>query len=127
MPQHWNYLILTAANDQQAAAYNLQIQHRQELGLLPRADSVLVVADEDGKRIGSGGSTLQCLRLVVDRERCRKGDQEAPPDSILRRLRILIVHAGGDSRRLPAYSACGKIFTPLPGENDTALGLTLFD
>lgn len=127
MSEHWNYLILTAANDQQAAAYEFQICQRQELGLLPRAGTVLVVADEGGRRIGSGGSTLQCLMLVVDRERRRNGDHSATPESLLRRLRTLIVHAGGDSRRLPAYSACGKIFTPLPGENDTALGLTLFD
>ncbi len=124
MSDHWHYLILTAANDEQAAAYEFQIRQRRELGLLPRAGTVLVVADEGGRRIGSGGSTLQCLRLVVDRER---RDIAATPESILRRQRILIVHAGGDSRRLPAYSACGKIFTPLPGENDTALGLTLFD
>lgn len=46
---------------------------------------------------------------------------------MLRRLRILIVHAGGDSRRLPAYGPCGKIFVPVPGEGDSALNLTLFD
>ena len=48
-------------------------------------------------------------------------------DATLRRLRILIVHAGGDSRRLPAYSPCGKIFIPLPGDPRSVLGSTLFD
>ena len=48
-------------------------------------------------------------------------------EAILGRLRILILHAGGDSRRLPAYSPCGKLFVPLPGESHSALGLTLFD
>ena len=51
----------------------------------------------------------------------------AEAEAILRRLRVLIVHAGGDSRRLPAYSPCGKIFVPLPGENDSPWVTTLFD
>ena len=45
----------------------------------------------------------------------------------LSRLRILIVHAGGDSRRLPAYAPCGKIFVPLPADSDAPLPVTLFD
>ena len=47
--------------------------------------------------------------------------------SLFSRLRILIVHAGGDSRRLPAYGPCGKIFVPIPGESDQAVPLTIFD
>ena len=64
------------------------------------------------------------------READRKSDASAAPQSwyeTLRRLRILIIHAGGDSRRLPAYGPCGKIFVPLPGASDSALGTTLFD
>jgi fucokinase len=45
----------------------------------------------------------------------------------LEKRRILIVHAGGDSKRLPAYGPCGKIFVPVPGENDTAIPAALFD
>ncbi len=48
-------------------------------------------------------------------------------EQVLGELRILIVHAGGDSRRLPAYGPCGKIFIPVPGENDSAVCLSLFD
>ncbi|MBL9118669.1 MAG: hypothetical protein JNL80_02000 [Phycisphaerae bacterium] len=32
----------------------------------------------------------------------------------LRGRRILIIHSGGDSRRLPAFAALGKAFAPLP-------------
>jgi len=32
----------------------------------------------------------------------------------LRRMRILLIHSGGASQRLPAYSSLGKIFAPLP-------------
>lgn len=119
----WDYLIVTAANDRQAAAYDAQIQLRHEMGLLPQVRDFLVIPDRDGRRIGSGGSTLLCLEEVLGREFCEARDAE----TTLRRLRILIVHAGGDSRRLPAYSCCGKIFIPLPGGSDPRIGSTLFD
>ena len=119
----WDYLILTASNDPQAEAYESQLRARRETGRLAGVRETLVVADLEGRRIGSGGSTLECLRTVVNRDR-RGG---AAPEDVLRGLRILIVHAGGDSRRLPAYGPCGKIFVPVPGETDSALALTLFD
>lgn len=125
----WDYLIVTAANAPQAAAYQSQIQLRRERGQLAQVRDVLVIPDRDGRRVGSGGSTLQCLAEVLRRESQPGGHwsnlHSAEP--ILRRLRILIVHAGGDSRRLPAYSPCGKIFIPLPGDSRSVLGSTLFD
>jgi fucokinase len=126
----WDYLIITAANEEQASAYDQQLRLRQDLGLIHGVRKVLVVSDPDGRRIGSGGSTLLCLLEVINREfRGRKKDLASPVnwERLLRRLRILIVHAGGDARRLPAYSPCGKIFIPVPGESDSALGLTLLD
>jgi hypothetical protein len=119
----WDYLIVTASHAEQAAAYRTQLEARRAAGLLPRVRSTLVVADLDGRRIGSGGSTLECLRLVANRERAAGESVE----QTLARLRILIVHAGGDSRRLPAYGPCGKIFVPVPGESAGPLPLTLFD
>ncbi len=130
MFQPWDYLIVTASNDSQAAAYRRQLDLRRELGLLPDIGQVLVVADLEGKRIGSGGSTLLCLMEVLSREIDRGGldarDWETL-QAVLAQRRVLIIHAGGDSRRLPAYGPCGKIFVPVPGESDSALGSTLFD
>jgi len=125
----WHYLILTAANDDQAAAYEAQIRMRRETGQLTQVRDTLVVADPHGRRVGSGGSTLECLLEVLRREaeagRSTANFEDA--ERVLRGLRILIVHAGGDSRRLPAYSPCGKIFVPLPGAPESALTPTLFD
>ncbi len=125
----WDYLILTAANGEQAAAYEAQIRMRRESGQLGQVRHIMVVADAGGRRVGSGGSTLQCLLEVLRREaetgqyiRDFKG-----AETVLRSLRILIVHAGGDSRRLPAYSQCGKIFVPLPGDSQSTIAPTLFD
>ena len=91
----WDYLIVTASNEAQASAYQSQLQLRRKLGLLPQVSQALIVPDLDGKRIGSGGSTLHCLRQVLDRHRGEDLDAAA----ILRRLRILIVHAGGGGGR----------------------------
>ena len=127
-PAVWDYLIVTAANEQKAAAYDLQIQARRRAGGLADVRELLVVPDSEGRRVGSGGSTLQCLVEVLRREGAIQEDSGTPiTETILSRLRILIVHAGGDSRRLPAYSPCGKIFVPLPGPTPPESSLSLFD
>jgi fucokinase len=128
-PDAWDYLIVTASNEQQAAAYRAQLAVREELGVLAGVDRALVVPDPEGRRIGSGGSTVCCLDEIVSRALSREvGD--LPADDLHRvfeALRILIIHAGGDSRRLPAYGPCGKVFAPVPSDDDSALPVTLFD
>ena len=127
----WDYLIITASNESQAEAYRTQLEARRSLGFLSGIEEAMVVPDPGGKRIGSGGSTIQCWLRVLDAELAdAPADQRNDPvvwRQVLSRLRILIVHAGGDSRRLPAYGPCGKLFLPLPGESDSILGETLFD
>jgi fucokinase len=122
----WDYLIVTASNGRQAQAYEAQLRLRRELGLLPQVRDCFVVADLEDRRIGSGGSTVYCLARVLEREGQPLSDVRGSEDT-LRRLRILIVHAGGDSRRLPAYGPCGKIFVPVPGQTHTGPPATLFD
>ena len=122
MPNTWDYLVLTASNALQAEAYERQLTARKQLGMLPQVRNAFVVPDIGGRRIGSGGSTLWCLVEILKRERSGVGIEQT-----LRPLRILIVHAGGDSRRLPAYGPCGKIFVPLPGDDAGPLPPTLFD
>jgi fucokinase len=130
MTHTWDYLILTASNDRQAAGYESQLAVRRRSGLLPEVGTALVVADPLGKRVGSGGSTLYCLMRVIEAEIVRTGASAGDwPDieRILQGLRILILHAGGDSRRVPAYGPCGKIFSPVPGESRGNVISTLFD
>jgi galactokinase/mevalonate kinase-like predicted kinase len=126
----WDYLIVTAAHEAQAAAYREQLGWRRDLGFIPRVRQVLTIADPLGRRVGSGGSTIHCLLTILGRELHDRPGRLAEPEAwaeALRSLRVLIIHAGGDSRRLPAYSPCGKIFVPVPGDSDRVLGLTLFD
>ncbi len=119
-------LILTAANPAQAAGYRAQLQERQEQGLIPDGWQWRVVADPGGKRVGSGGSTFVVLHeiaqaLLKDRPNTNSLHQ------LFTDVRLLIIHSGGDSRRLCGYAAQGKIFTPLPCTTPTGQPATLFD
>lgn len=128
--QPWDYLIVTASNDLQAAAYQRHLDIRRRLGLLCDFREALVVADPGGRRVGSGGSTIHCLLQVLQRELPRQSGKAADwpaIEHVLRRQRILILHAGGDSKRLPAYGPCGKIFVPVPGESRAGVAATLFE
>jgi len=73
----WDYLIVTASNARQASAYEAQLRLRRELGLLPQVRESLVVADLEGRRIGSGGSTVYCLERVIEREQKRLSERRA--------------------------------------------------
>ncbi len=105
--------ILSAANETQAQGYRTRLNWRKQQGLYPHTD-FMVLADPEGRRIGSGGSTLFILRRLYE----LAGENFTAAFS---RKRILIIHSGGDSRRLPAYAACGKIFTPLPTRQPACL------
>jgi fucokinase len=113
----WDYVILTASNEAQAASYRRQIDYRLARGMLPKATRYQVLPDPDGARIGSGGATMAALHYIRSLE---------GPDPLWDR-RALIIHSGGDSRRAPQYSACGKLFSPVPRMLPTGRRSTLFD
>jgi len=104
----WDYLVVTAGSERQARAYEAHLRLRRELGLLAGVREALVVADPEGRRVGSGGSTLCCLARVI-RERLKGSGKDVLDPEVwqeaLGGLRVLIVHAGGDSRRLPTVLA----------------------
>ena len=105
--------VLTAANDSQAQGFRARLQWRKKRGMYPETE-FLVISDPDGVRIGSGGSTLYVLQQLL----VRAGNNFT---QAFHCKRVLIIHSGGDSRRLPAYSSCGKIFTPLPTQKFDSL------
>ena len=57
----WDYVILTASNEEQAAAYRAQIDARLAAGRLPAGTVYEVLPDPDGKRVGSGGATFHVI------------------------------------------------------------------
>ncbi len=114
-PPIWDYVILTASNDAQAKAYEVQIEHRLSRGQLPSRTHYAVISDLNGLRVGSGGATLSCIKYVAERE------------GSFRNKKILVIHSGGDSKRVPQYSACGKLFSPVPRLLPDGRRSTLFD
>ncbi len=125
----WDLCILTASDERQAAMYRRQLDWRHEAGVLPARTRFLVLADPDGKRIGSGGATLRAL-WQVQTARLQAAGGDATPVAGLQTAaldRILIIHSGGDSRRLPHCSAVGKLFARVPRELPDGRASTIFD
>ena len=114
----WDYVILTASNEAQAEAFRMQIRQRLERRLLPASTKYVVLPDPDGKRVGSGGATFNVLRYIAEENNCK---------DIFASKRILVIHSGGDSKRVPQYSAVGKLFSPVPRTLPDGRGSTLFD
>ena len=113
----WDYIILTASNDQQAAAFQAQLDERQAAGFLPSRTKFAIIPDKDGVRVGSGGATLGAIRHLAEQT---GGDKFS-------HLRVMVIHSGGDSKRVPQYSALGKLFSPVPHELPNGRSSTLFD
>ena len=65
--------------------------------------------DPPGRELGSGGGTAH---LLADAWRGTGPDR--PFGDWLRSSRKLIIHGGGQSRRLPPYAATGKVLMPIP-------------
>ena len=114
----WDYVILTASNEAQAEAFRMQIAERLKQKLLPASTTYAVIPDPDGKRVGSGGATFNVMRYLA---------RESGDDPVFAGKRILVIHSGGDSKRVPQYSAIGKLFSPVPRKLPDGRGSTLFD
>ncbi len=113
----WDYIILTASNEQQAEGFRAQLEERRKAKFLPENTHFAVIPDEGGVRVGSGGATLSVIRYIA---------QQIGSDDFSG-LRILCIHSGGDSKRVPQYSALGKLFSPVPHELSNGRAATLFD
>lgn len=113
----WDYVILTASNEQQANGFRAQLEERKNAGFLPAFTHFAVLPDPEGRRVGSGGATLNVIRYIAEQEQT----------SDFSGLRILVIHSGGDSKRVPQYSALGKLFSPVPRELPNGRASTLFD
>ena len=109
---NFDWLVLTAANARQAAAYDLQLAARFEHAPLAGVRGAFAIADARDARIGSGAATVLALAEVARRLSRAKSARSLA--ELFAGERILILHSGGDSRRLPMYAVEGKIFAPIP-------------
>ena len=108
----WDAVILTASDAHQAEGFRAQIKDRRSF--LPSRTTFAVIPDEGGVRVGSGGATLSVLKWLAE-----NGGWAG--------RRILVIHSGGDSKRVPQYSALGKLFSPVPHKLPDGRSSTLFD
>lgn len=65
--------------------------------------------DPVGRKLGSGGGSVWLLRQCYEHD-C----EDMPFEQWLTAEKRILLHAGGQSRRLPAYAPAGKVLTPLP-------------
>ena len=75
-------------------------------------DEYFCTCDPIGHRLGSGGGTTWLLEEAW-RQESGVGSQETFEEWLAGEKRILI-HAGGQSKRLPSYAVSGKVLMPLP-------------
>ncbi|XP_028259246.1 fucose-1-phosphate guanylyltransferase [Parambassis ranga] len=101
--QFWDVVVLTAADSSQREAYELQVREKLSRKELPLGTQYKVFSDPPGPKVGNGGSTLHALQQLKDIF-----------GKALSGLRVLLIHAGGFSQRLPSASALGKIFMAFP-------------
>ena len=64
--------------------------------------------DPEGHRIGSGGGSAWLLMEAF------RQSHKVQFDEWLSSEKRILLHAGGQSRRLPSYAPSGKILTPIP-------------
>lgn len=65
-------------------------------------------SDPVGCKLGSGGGTTWLLQA------CMENDKATDSSQWLAQEKRILLHAGGQSRRLPSYAPSGKILTPIP-------------
>ncbi len=85
------------------------------------AEEYFCTCDPAGHRVGSGGGTAWLLwQAFAHSQQMAQNSSVSSPSSVdifsrwLSSERRILLHAGGQSRRLPAYAPSGKILTPIP-------------
>uniref|UniRef100_A0A7S3GJL7 GDP-fucose pyrophosphorylase domain-containing protein n=1 Tax=Palpitomonas bilix TaxID=652834 RepID=A0A7S3GJL7_9EUKA len=111
----FDVVVVTAFDEKQAEYYRWELHRRQECRDIPKSNYI-VLRDPPGLKIGPGGATLNTLKELKGAMLFQKG------------MRILIIHAGGFSKRLPNHAITGKLFAPAPADiPKTSLPPTILD
>ncbi|EXB83866.1 Bifunctional fucokinase/fucose pyrophosphorylase [Morus notabilis] len=127
----WDAIVLTAASPEQAELYEWQLSRTKRMGRIAASTVTLAVPDPHGHRIGSGAATLHAIHALAAHYQKVEGmkngvlgcpvPNEGSEDeassvlvSFIAKRHILLLHAGGDSKRVPWANPMGKVFLPLP-------------
>jgi fucose-1-phosphate guanylyltransferase len=102
----WDLIVITAISAEQKRCYEKQIESRLARRKIPARFKYMVLNDPDNVKIGSGGSTLNVAKQLF-----------LTYNHTLFTMKILLIHAGGYSQRMPTCTVLGKIFSPVPCRN----------
>ena len=81
---------------------------------LPR-EEYFCTCDPVGHRLGSGGGTAWLLQEAYRNEKGEvKSEACSDFEAWLSQEKRILIHAGGQSKRLPSYAVSGKVLMPLP-------------
>lgn len=81
---------------------------------LPR-EEYFCTCDPVGHRLGSGGGTAWLLQEAYRNEKGEvKSEACSGFEAWLSQEKRILIHAGGQSKRLPSYAVSGKVLMPLP-------------
>ena len=75
-------------------------------------DEYFCTCDPVGHRLGSGGGTAWLLQEAYRSQESGVGSQAF--EAWLAKEKRILIHAGGQSKRLPSYAVSGKVLMPLP-------------
>ena len=76
-----------------------------------RTEEYFCTCDPIGQRLGSGGGTVWLLQECWRQE---SGVRRQEFGEWLAKEKRILIHAGGQSKRLPGYAVSGKVLMPLP-------------
>ncbi|KAK5580788.1 hypothetical protein RB653_000812 [Dictyostelium firmibasis] len=100
----WDVIVITAIDSLQKEYYEQVLKEKMKQKQIPSFIPYVVISDPIGEKIGCGGSTLYVLKTLST----MFGDDK------IKNMKILLLHAGGYSKRLPNHSTTGKIFASIP-------------
>lgn len=97
------HIVVTASHDLVAKVFEEQLSIlKHQLSWL-KSTEILCVADPDGRRIGSGGGTLNAINCLLQKYGV----------AVLDKGKVVIIHSGGDSQRAPLHTVCGKAWATI--------------
>ena len=99
----FSHIILTAPNKQTSDVYLKELESLREHLVCLQSCEIYCTSDPYGQRVGSGGGTLNALDYLV---------HNISYSDILN-ARIVIINSGGDSKRSPLHSICGKAWSTI--------------
>ncbi|XP_018494186.1 fucose-1-phosphate guanylyltransferase [Galendromus occidentalis] len=98
----WDAVVFSVGDAAQREAIETRIQQLKADKAIPLVDYI-ALEDDASYKMGSGGATMNILTML-----------KSLWNEDLFSKKILLIHTGGQCRRLPQHSAVGKLFARLP-------------